>query len=76
MNKEEILKFLEGSLLTDEELAEGADAWEEYEDPFDDWEIMFESDDEEDEDEVMGGDERGCGHGLVHGASCKHGHKH
>ncbi len=70
MKKDELLKALEDSLLTDSEMALGEDAWEEFEDPFDDWEIMFESDEDEDEDESMGEG------GHKHTADCKHTHHH
>lgn len=73
MNKDKILKEMELCLLTDEELALGADAWEEFEDPFDDWEIMFESDDEDDDEDMEDEehDHKNCSHAHHH-----HGHKH
>lgn len=69
MNKDQILTGLDNCLLTDQELALGEEEWEEFEDPFDDWEIMFESDsdgNEMDEEEENGHHQ--------HTAECKHGH--
>eukprot|EP01127_Copromyxa_protea_P019872 TRINITY_DN653_c0_g1_i1.p1 TRINITY_DN653_c0_g1~~TRINITY_DN653_c0_g1_i1.p1 ORF type:complete len:443 (+),score=132.71 TRINITY_DN653_c0_g1_i1:1319-2647(+) len=79
MDKDLILKVLNDCLLTDDELALGAEAWEEFEDPFDDWEIMFESseDDEDDEDKMdEEHDHKNCGHDHGHGHGHSHGHKH
>lgn len=79
MDKEAILSLLESCLLSDEEMDLGPEGWEEFEDPFEHWEIMsyYESDEESEEDEDENEDKEGeenhpHGHSHAHG----HGHSH
>jgi len=75
MNREAISAGLDKCLLTDNELKMGPERWEEeFEDPFDDWENMFESGSES-ESESHSHNHEGHGHGHVHGPGCSHHHK-
>lgn len=69
MDQEGIIKELNKCLLTDKEMELGPDGWEEFPDPFDDWEIMFESG--SDSDSMS---EEATKKPHVHGPGCSHHH--
>jgi hypothetical protein len=50
LNKEKITEELNSCLLTEKELKLKPAKWEDFEDPFEDWECMLESSDEDEED--------------------------
>eukprot|EP00761_Pharyngomonas_kirbyi_P009389 gb/GECH01009405.1/.p1 GENE.gb/GECH01009405.1/~~gb/GECH01009405.1/.p1 ORF type:complete len:712 (+),score=163.50 gb/GECH01009405.1/:1-2136(+) len=52
MNKEKVVEILDSCLLTDEEMDEGPEAWNEYEDPFEFGKFAtLDDDDDEDDDQ-------------------------
>jgi G3E family GTPase len=66
MDKERINQELNSCLLTDKEFKMTPEKWEDFEDPFEDWDCMFESDEEESE-EVEEKEHK-------HTSNCKHDH--
>jgi hypothetical protein len=83
MDEKAIRAALDACLLTDEEWKLGAEKWKEFEDPLDEWDVMYDDDDEEDEDDLsdLEEDEKDDGaedeahHGHSH-ENGGHGHSH